>query len=98
MCVGPNEGLIATLCACCETCQKILASESWKSVSAQKVSQTNRMVWGVLGGKKRAKLDWHLNPGSLRVTRMCRRTMLWLATDCMLGSQPNHGWQLCIPL
>ena len=21
-----------------------------------------------------------------------------LATDCMLGSQPNHGWQLCFPL
>ena len=20
------------------------------------------------------------------------------ATDCMLGSQPNHGWQLCFPL
>ena len=21
-----------------------------------------------------------------------------LQTDCMLGSQPNHGWQLCFPL
>ena len=21
-----------------------------------------------------------------------------IATDCMLGSQPNHGWQLCFPL
>ena len=21
-----------------------------------------------------------------------------LTTDCMLGSQPNHGWQLCFPL
>ena len=33
MCVCPNEGLIGTLCACCETCQTILAPESWKSVS-----------------------------------------------------------------
>ena len=21
-----------------------------------------------------------------------------IATDCMLGGQPNHGWQLCFPL
>ena len=42
MCVCPNEGLIGTLCACCETCQTILAS--WKSASVQKVSQTDRML------------------------------------------------------
>ena len=23
---------------------------------------------------------------------------LFETTDCMLGSQPNHGWQLCFPL
>ena len=23
---------------------------------------------------------------------------LCIATDCMLGGQPNHGWQLCFPL
>ena len=46
MCVCPNEGLIGTLCACCETCQTILAPESCKSVSVQKVSQTGRMVFG----------------------------------------------------
>ena len=41
-CVCPNEGLIRTLCACCETCQTILAQESGKSVSVvQKVSQTD---------------------------------------------------------
>ena len=22
----------------------------------------------------------------------------FIATDCMLGGQPNHGWQLCFPL
>ena len=22
----------------------------------------------------------------------------YIATDCMLGCQPNHGWQLCFPL
>ena len=21
-----------------------------------------------------------------------------IATDCMLGGQPNHDWQLCFPL
>ena len=24
--------------------------------------------------------------------------VLCIATDCMLGVQPNHGWQLCFPL
>ena len=23
---------------------------------------------------------------------------LMYCTDCMLGGQPNHGWQLCFPL
>ena len=46
MCVRPNEGLIGTLCACCETCLTILAPEPWKSVSVQKVSQTDGMVLG----------------------------------------------------
>ena len=41
MCVCQIEGLIVTLCACCETCQTILASESWKSVNVEKVSQTD---------------------------------------------------------
>ena len=41
-----NEGLIVTLCACCETSLTILAPESWKSVNVQKVSQTDRMVFG----------------------------------------------------
>ena len=45
-CVYPNEGLIRTLCACSETCQTILAPESWKSVSVvQKVSQTDGRFW-----------------------------------------------------
>ena len=22
----------------------------------------------------------------------------FIATDCMLGGRPNHGWQLCFPL
>ena len=39
-----NEGLIGTLCACCETCQTILVPESWKSVNVKKVSQTDRIV------------------------------------------------------
>ena len=43
-CVCPNEGLIGTLCACCETCQTILTPEYWKSVSVQKVSQTDEIV------------------------------------------------------
>ena len=46
MCVCQNEGLIGTLCACCETYQTILAPESWKSVNVQKVSQTDQMVLG----------------------------------------------------
>ena len=46
MCVCQNEGLIRTLCACCETFQTILELESWKSVKVQKVSQTDRMVLG----------------------------------------------------
>ena len=46
MCVCLNEGLIGTLCACCETCLTILAQESSKSVSVQKVSQTDGMVLG----------------------------------------------------
>ena len=45
-CVCQNEGLIGILCACCETCQTILASESWKSVNVQKVPQTDQMVLG----------------------------------------------------
>ena len=45
-CVCQNEGLIGTLCACCETCQTILAPESWKSVNVQKVPQSDRMVFG----------------------------------------------------
>ena len=49
MCVCQNEGLIGTLCACCQTCQTILAPESWKSVNVQKVSQTDRIIL-VLGG------------------------------------------------
>ena len=45
-CVYPNGGLIRTLCACCETCQTILAPESWKSVGvAQKVSKTDGKFW-----------------------------------------------------
>ena len=44
MCACQNEGLIGTLCTCFETCQTILATESWKSVNVQKVSQTDRMV------------------------------------------------------
>ena len=44
--VCPNEGLIGILCACCETCQTILAPESWKCVNVQKVSQTNGIVPG----------------------------------------------------
>ena len=27
-----------------------------------------------------------------------KRIGLDIATDCMLGGQPNHGWQLCCPL
>ena len=46
VCMCPNEGLIGTLCACCETCQTILAPETWKSVSVKKVSQTDGMVLG----------------------------------------------------
>ena len=42
MCVCQNQGLIEILCACCETCQTILAPESWKSVNVQKVSQTDQ--------------------------------------------------------
>ena len=52
MCVCQNEGLIGTLCACCETCQTIFAPESLKSVIVQKVSQTDRMV---LVGPRRIK-------------------------------------------
>ena len=37
MCVCQNEGFIGALCACCETCQTILAPESWKFVNVQKV-------------------------------------------------------------
>ena len=36
----------------------------------------NGFGW-VLVGKNRAELDWHLNSGSLRVSRQCRRTMHW---------------------
>ena len=25
-------------------------------------------------------------------------TLMCIATDCMLGGQPNHVWQLCFPL
>ena len=46
MCVCQNESFIGTLFACCETCQTILAPESWKSENVQKGSQTNRMVLG----------------------------------------------------
>ena len=44
--VCQNEGFIGTLCACCETCQTILAPESSKSVNVQKVSQTDQMILG----------------------------------------------------
>ena len=32
----------------------------------------------VLGGRTGQKRDWHLIPGSLRVSRKCRRPMHWL--------------------
>ena len=37
----------------------------------------------VLGGKNRAKLDWHLNPGSLRVSRKVSQTdaLAWRVTQ-----------------
>ena len=57
MCVCPNEGLIGTLCACCETILTILAPESAKSVSVQKVLQTDAMV---LGGSFEVKTGLNL--------------------------------------
>ena len=50
MCVCPNEGLIGTLCACCETCLTILAPESWKSVSVRKGRRL--MEWFLAGPRR----------------------------------------------
>ena len=74
MYVCSNEGSVGILCACCVTCQTILAPEYWKSASVKKVSQTDEKVLDALGGKNKAKLDWH----RLGVTRKCRRQIHWL--------------------
>ena len=53
-----------------------IGTNSWKSASFQKVPQTN--AWRFTGVLNSAKLDWHRNPGSLRVSRKCRRPLKWL--------------------
>ena len=32
------------------------------------------------------------------ITVVINTSRYGFATDCMLGSQPNHSWQLCFPL
>ena len=87
----PNEGLIGTLCACCETYQTILALESW-GLEVCECPESVADWWNglgrVLGGKNRIKLDWHLNPGSLLVSRKCRRPKHWLG-ECHRGSNQS---------
>ena len=40
-----------------------------------------------------------INPRSINNKIIkCVHPITIFATDCMLGSQPNHGWQLCFPL
>ena len=33
-----------------------------------------------------------------KATKTNKQNKQCIATDCMLGGQPNHGWQLCFPL
>ena len=54
-----------------------LVPESWKSASAQIVSQTIDLDWGESQEVKTRLLVWHRNPGSLRVLRTCRRPLIW---------------------
>ena len=51
-----------------------LAPESWKSESAQIVSQTIDLD---SGESQEVKTRLNSNPGSLRVLRACRRPLIW---------------------
>ena len=49
----------------------------------------------VIGNKIRAKLDWHLNLGSLRVTRKCHRPMHWLEFKKVFSSIDTIILEVC---
>ena len=53
-----------------------LAPNSWKS--SESVADQCIGFERFTGVQNGAKLDWHQNPGSLRVPRKCHRPVKWL--------------------